>query len=253
MRSMPGASRHAAGRRARARAACRQISPPALLPDSRRWQRLSSSPRDGDFGSPRTTVPRRCRRCRIGSPGFPGSPCDRTHRAQGNRRSAHCGIENGLCEKSIFFSSSFHSYIGKSTIQQRSKRSLAIRSTRWRCGVRALAGELVHVSLERHSTKNTASPASKPLGRRSAYLRMNSPGRPTGIHMLRRMAAEIFLQHRGALGPEVFRHRSRRRLPRPRARRCSRGQAGLRPAPRNSCGRRRRGSAAARRRNGPDR
>ena len=28
------------------------------------------------------------------------------------------GIENGLCEKSIFFSSSFHSYIGKSTIQQ---------------------------------------------------------------------------------------------------------------------------------------
>ena len=28
------------------------------------------------------------------------------------------GIENGLWEKSIFFSSSFHSYIGKSTIQQ---------------------------------------------------------------------------------------------------------------------------------------
>ncbi len=38
------------------------------------------------------------------------------------------GIENGLCEKSIFFSSSFHSYMGKSTIQQKSKRSLAIRS-----------------------------------------------------------------------------------------------------------------------------
>ena len=33
------------------------------------------------------------------------------------------GIENGLWEKSIFFSSSFHSYIGKSTIQQNSKRS----------------------------------------------------------------------------------------------------------------------------------
>ena len=29
------------------------------------------------------------------------------------------GIENGLCEKSIFFSSSFHSYCGKSTIQQK--------------------------------------------------------------------------------------------------------------------------------------
>ena len=37
------------------------------------------------------------------------------------------GIENGLCEKSIFFSSSFHSYIGKSTIQHNSKRSLATR------------------------------------------------------------------------------------------------------------------------------
>ena len=37
-----------------------------------------------------------------------------------------CGIENGLWEKSIFFSSSFHSYIGKSTIQQNSKRSSSI-------------------------------------------------------------------------------------------------------------------------------
>src|ERR1700736_1213337 len=36
------------------------------------------------------------------------------------------GIENGLWEKSIFFSSSFHSYIGKSTIQQNSKRSFFI-------------------------------------------------------------------------------------------------------------------------------
>ena len=37
------------------------------------------------------------------------------------------GIENGLWEKSIFFSSSFHSNIGKSTIQQKSKRSLRTR------------------------------------------------------------------------------------------------------------------------------
>ena len=34
-----------------------------------------------------------------------------------------CGIEKGLWEKSIFFSSSFHSYIGKSTIQQNSNTS----------------------------------------------------------------------------------------------------------------------------------
>src|SRR3972149_11433679 len=44
-----------------------------------------------------------------------------------NSSTAKFGIENGLCEKSIFFSSSLHSYIGKSTIQQNSKRSLAIR------------------------------------------------------------------------------------------------------------------------------
>src|SRR5262249_50327458 len=37
------------------------------------------------------------------------------------------GMENGLWEKSILFSSSFHSYMGKSTIQQNSKRSLVIR------------------------------------------------------------------------------------------------------------------------------
>jgi hypothetical protein len=35
-----------------------------------------------------------------------------------------CGIENGLCEKSTFFSSSFHSNIGKSTIQQNLNCSL---------------------------------------------------------------------------------------------------------------------------------
>ncbi len=40
-----------------------------------------------------------------------------------NSSTGKFGIENGLCEKSIFFSSSFHSNIGKSTIQQNSKRS----------------------------------------------------------------------------------------------------------------------------------
>ncbi len=47
--------------------------------------------------------------------------------AASSAASSPCGIENGLCEKSIFFSSSFHSYIGKSTIQASSKRSLSIR------------------------------------------------------------------------------------------------------------------------------
>src|SRR5450830_1702940 len=44
-----------------------------------------------------------------------------------NSSTPRFGIENGLWEKSIFFSSTFHSYIGKSTIQQNSKRSLALR------------------------------------------------------------------------------------------------------------------------------
>ena len=42
-----------------------------------------------------------------------------------NSSTAMFGMENGLCEKSIFFSSSFHSYMGKSTIQQSSKLILS--------------------------------------------------------------------------------------------------------------------------------
>src|ERR1700730_7242172 len=38
-----------------------------------------------------------------------------------NSSTGKFGIENGLFEKSIFFSSSPHSYIGKSTIQHSSK------------------------------------------------------------------------------------------------------------------------------------
>ena len=52
------------------------------------------------------------------------------------------GIENGLCEKSIFFSSSFHSYIGKSTIQQNSKRSLSMRPSSSPILVRAAPASL---------------------------------------------------------------------------------------------------------------
>ena len=64
------------------------------------------------------------------------------------------GIENGLCEKSIFFSSSFHSNIGKSTIQQKSKRSffdqaelladLGARRPRELHELRGLAGDEEH-------------------------------------------------------------------------------------------------------------
>src|ERR1041384_2910312 len=43
-----------------------------------------------------------------------------------NLSGSRFGIENGLCEKSPFFSSSFHSYIGKSTIQQNSNLSFAM-------------------------------------------------------------------------------------------------------------------------------
>src|SRR3954465_3607575 len=43
-----------------------------------------------------------------------------------NSSTSMFGIENGLWEKSIFLSSSFHSNIGKSTIQQKSNRSFAM-------------------------------------------------------------------------------------------------------------------------------
>ncbi len=67
------------------------------------------------------------------------------------------GIENGLCEKSIFFSSSFHSYIGKSTIQQNSKRSLAIRPSSSPTLVRAGPANLTKV-FGLPATKKQASP-----------------------------------------------------------------------------------------------
>ena len=123
------------------------------------------------------------------------------------------GIENGLWEKSIFFSSSFHSYIGKSTIQQNSKRSLAIR------------------------------PSSSPTLVRAG---------PANLHELLRLAGDEEHRVADA-EPELIGDLLRcaparcswragpRRPPRPRARRCSRAPAGPRAAPRRSCGRRTRG------------
>src|SRR5262245_65555150 len=67
------------------------------------------------------------------------------------------GIENGLWEKSILFSSSFHSYIGKSTIQQNSKRSLAMTPSSSPILARAGPANLTK-SFGLPATKNTASP-----------------------------------------------------------------------------------------------
>ena len=71
------------------------------------------------------------------------------------------GIENGLWEKSIFFSSSFHSYIGKSTIQQKSKRSLAIRPSSSPTLVRAGPANFTK-SFGLPAMKNAASPTPSP-------------------------------------------------------------------------------------------
>ena len=129
-----------------------------------------------------------------------------------NSSTPRFGIENGLWEKSIFFSSSFHSYIGKSTIQQKSKRSLAIRPSSSPTLARARPANLTK-SFGLPATKKQASPTPRPSW--------------SAICLVR--SGPMFL----ASGP--------RRPPRPRARRCSRAPADPRLAPRNSCGRRRRG------------
>jgi len=63
--------------------------------------------------------------------------------------------------ESIFFSSSFHSYIGKSTIQHSSKRSLATSPSSSPTLVRAGPANLTNVDGS-PATKNTASPSFKP-------------------------------------------------------------------------------------------
>ncbi len=71
------------------------------------------------------------------------------------------GIENGLWEKSIFFSSSFHSNIGKSTIQQNSKRSLSMRLSSSPTLVRAGPANFTNCS-GLPAMKNAASPTPRP-------------------------------------------------------------------------------------------
>src|SRR5262249_56160651 len=72
------------------------------------------------------------------------------------------GMENGLWEKSILFSSSFHSYMGKSTIQQNSKRSSVIRPSSSPILLRAAPASLA-AAAGLSAAKNTQSPAPNPV------------------------------------------------------------------------------------------
>src|SRR3981081_242661 len=68
------------------------------------------------------------------------------------------GMEKGLGEKSMRFSSSFHSYMGKSTIQQNSKTSFLVSPNSLPIFNRAWpASDAARAALS--AAKNTASPA----------------------------------------------------------------------------------------------
>ena len=111
-----------------------------------------------------------------------------------------CGIEKGLWEKSIFFSSSFHSYIGKSTIQQNSKRFLIDELELAADPGARLAGELVElVRLAGDEEHRVADPERRAGGGSPRCARRRCSWRS-----------------------------GRRRPPRPSRRRCSRGPAGPR-------------------------
>jgi len=70
-------------------------------------------------------------------------------------------MEKGLCEKSIFFSSSFHSYIGKSTIQQNSNTSFFDSPSSLPMRMRAAPASFA-AGVSAPAEKNTASPAFTP-------------------------------------------------------------------------------------------
>ena len=80
------------------------------------------------------------------------------------------GMENGLWEKSIFFSSSLHSYIGKSTIQQKANWFSSTRLRSRPILVRARPAKAVNFS-GRPQTKKTASPSLRPSCARIASVR----------------------------------------------------------------------------------
>jgi hypothetical protein len=87
-----------------------------------------------------------------------------------NASSPPCGIENGLCEKSIFFSFSSYSYIGKSTIHASSNRSLSIRFNSSPILVRASPANFQNLAGS-PATKNAASPSFNPSAARIAAVR----------------------------------------------------------------------------------
>src|ERR1700709_93763 len=80
------------------------------------------------------------------------------------------GIENGLCEKSIFFSFSSYSYIGKSTIQASSNRSLSTRFSSSPTFARANPANFQNFAGS-PATKNAASPSFNPSAVRIAAVR----------------------------------------------------------------------------------
>src|SRR5665213_1295574 len=82
----------------------------------------------------------------------------------------HVRHRERVWEKSIFFSSSFHSYIGKSTIQQNSKRPSAISFSSWPSLVRARPANFQNLSGS-PATKNAASPSFSPSAKRIAAVR----------------------------------------------------------------------------------
>src|SRR3981081_3825178 len=85
-----------------------------------------------------------------------------------------CGIENGLCEKSTFLSSSLYSHIGKPTIQASSNRSLSIRFNSSPSLVRASPENFQNLSGS-PATKNAASPSFKPSCARIAAVALVPP------------------------------------------------------------------------------
>jgi hypothetical protein len=84
-----------------------------------------------------------------------------------------CGMEKGLWLKSICFVSSFSSYIGKSTIQQKRNSSLAMRPSSSPSRVRTLPLNFGASSFL-PAAKNTASPGFNPQAARMASTRSAS-------------------------------------------------------------------------------
>ncbi len=89
------------------------------------------------------------------------------------------GAENGLCENWIFFSSSFHSYMGKSTIQQNSNLFSSTSFSSWPILVRASPAKRWNFA-GLPAAKKTASPSLRPSCSWIAFERSGPKFLPTG-------------------------------------------------------------------------